>query len=76
MNHSIFTNRFNEIQVALEELDKEKIEVEGKFLKPGQCYHLGIDPPHILYNTNCPDSLKQKIEAILLKYKEQDEISS
>jgi hypothetical protein len=72
MYHSIYSKRFNEIQQELEDLEKEKVEVEGKLISPGKCYHLGIDPPHILFNTNCPDKLKERITAILSKYVEQE----
>jgi hypothetical protein len=72
MYHSIYTKRFTEIQQELEELEKEKVTVAGKLVKPSQCYHLGIDPPHILFNTNCPDTLKERITSILSRYAEQE----
>jgi hypothetical protein len=56
------------IKAELEELDKSPIFVNGIVLKPSQCYHYDLDPAHILYNTNCPDLLKEQIEHILAKY--------
>ena len=60
---------FEQFQQELAELDKEMVEVEGKMLRPSQCYHVGIDPAHILFNTNCPIALKDKINAILARYR-------
>ena len=65
-----------EIREALAHLDLEQVEVDGKLLKPSQCYHIDMDPPHVLFNTNCPDSLKEKIQAILSRFKGTDEDSS
>ena len=56
------------VKVELGELDRHFIEIDGKKLKPSQCYRFEADPAHILFNTNCPDDLKQKIQAILSKY--------
>ena len=58
----------NDLMEALKELDKEMIEVDGGHLKPSQCYRFENDPVHLLFNTNCPDSLKQQVEAILSKH--------
>lgn len=52
----------------LEALDKEWIPVDGVMLKPSQCYRFETDPLHLMFNTNCPDELKQKVEAILHKH--------
>jgi len=57
-----------QLTAELQELDKELVEIDGVHLKPSQCYHFEADPAHILYNTNCPDSLKQKIDGILAKH--------
>jgi hypothetical protein len=58
----------DKIKAELAELDRESVQVEGQLLKPSQCYRIGFDPPHILYNTNCPRSLREKVQAILSKY--------
>ena len=55
------------VKVELGELDRHFIEIGGKKLKPSQCYRFEADPAHILLNTNCPEDLKQKIQAILSK---------
>jgi len=64
------------IQEELRKLDAEPILIDGIQLKPSQCYHFDTNPAHVLFNTNCPDSLKERIEAILEKYTNQDETSS
>ncbi len=60
----------------LEELEKNPVLLNGKFVNPSQCYRFFINPPYVLYNTNCPDDLMDAIEAILLKYKKDIEIGS
>ena len=57
----------------LGDLDRELIHLDGKMMKPSQCYRIELDPVHVLYNTNCPDTLKEKIQSILGKYLETDE---
>ena len=56
------------VKAELDELDRHLVEIGGKKLKPSQCYRFEADPAHILFNTNCPEDLKQKIQAILSKY--------
>jgi len=56
------------IKTDLGELDRELVEVEGNRLKPSQCYRIGINPLHVLFNTDCPDKVKEKVQAILFKY--------
>lgn len=67
---------YYKLRAELDLLDEELLPVEGRMLKPSQCYYLETDPPHVLFNTNCPDALREKIETILLKYLPPDEISS
>jgi hypothetical protein len=52
----------------LKELDKDLVEVDGNRLKPSQCYHFETDPAHMLFNLNCPEALKEKIQGLLSKY--------
>jgi hypothetical protein len=62
------TDIIEKVRAELDELDKSPVEIDGIKLKPSQCYHFNLDPVHVLFNTNCPDTLKQKVEAILSKY--------
>ena len=32
------------------------------------CYYLELDPPHVLFNTNCPPELEYQVRMILDKY--------
>lgn len=57
-----------QLQFDLGELDRELVPVDGKMLKASQCFHVGLDPLHILFNTNCPDTLKEKVQSILSKH--------
>lgn len=68
MSHSLSTDLLNKVQAELDELDYDLVEIEGKLLRPSQCYHLETNPAHVLFNTNCPDTLKEKVQSILHKY--------
>jgi len=61
------------IQQALNELEHEPVLLNGKLVRPSQCYRFSTNPPYVLYNTNCPEHLMERIEAILLKYKNANE---
>jgi hypothetical protein len=56
------------IKAKLSELDREMVNADGLELKPSQCYHFGVDPLHVLFNTNCPDELKQKVQDIISRH--------
>lgn len=56
------------LEKELKDLDSEPVEIDGALLKPSQCYHFGTDPVHMLFNTNCPDSLKAKVQAIVSRH--------
>jgi hypothetical protein len=63
----------NKLQFELNELDRELVRIDGHNMKPSQCYRFSADPMHVLFNTNCPDSLKERVNAIIAKYSPQDE---
>ena len=52
----------------LDLLNKEWRDIEGNPLSANQCYHFETDPPHFLFNMNCPDGLRQKLNGLLLKH--------
>ena len=56
------------LKAELDDLDREFIEIDGVRLKPSQCYHFGMQPLHVLFNTNCPDDLKERITELISKY--------
>jgi hypothetical protein len=52
----------------LDLLNKEWRDIEGNPLSANQCYHFETDPPHFLFNLNCPDNLRQELNDLLLKH--------
>ena len=56
------------IKAELSALDREMINADGVQLKPSQCYHFEPDPLHVLFNTNCPDTLRQKVQDIISRH--------
>ncbi|MEO8173705.1 MAG: hypothetical protein ABI581_11500 [Sediminibacterium sp.] len=56
------------LQQELDIIEQAHVDVDGVELKPSQCYFIQTDPPHILFNENCPASLKEKIETLLKRY--------
>ena len=67
--HAMDDGLYEQFLAELAALDEETVNVAGKELKPSQCYHLGVEPAHILFNTNCPESLKRRLKALLVKYR-------
>lgn len=65
-----------QLRSALLDLDSDLVDVDGIKLKPSQCYRLETDPAHVLFNTNCPQALKEKIQTLLIKYLPHDEGST
>jgi hypothetical protein len=61
------------IRSELAVLDKDMIKVDGSTLRPSQCFRVEFDPVHVLFNTNCPDALREKVQSILDKYIPADE---
>ncbi len=62
---SFSEDALQKIKSELEKLDQESVSVDGKQLKPSQCYRFQLDPMHMLFNTNCPDTLREKVQMIL-----------
>ena len=69
MMHAKDSSYYEQFLEELEALDEQPVLVDGKTLRPSQCYHLGVDPTHILFNTNCPETLREKLNGILAKYR-------
>jgi hypothetical protein len=64
----VTTETEERIKAELARLDEEEIDVEGIKLKPSDCYHFDVSPRHVLFNTNCPDELRTKVEEIIQKH--------
>ena len=73
MRNSLSPDRIKKLKEELGELERELVQIDGKQLKPSQCYRFNVDPVHVLFNTNCPDSLKKKINSIIAKYTKTEE---
>lgn len=56
------------LKARLQALDNIPVYIDGKEYKASQCYRYGLDPVHILFNTNCPRYLREQIEYIFSKY--------
>ena len=52
----------------LDILNKEWKDIKGSPLSASQCYHFETDPPHFLFNLNCPDNLRKELQDILSKH--------
>ena len=68
MSNTISKFLMTQLKAELTKLDSEQVEIDGRKIKPSQCYRLGLNPTHILFNTNCPDRVKQQVQAIMDKY--------
>jgi len=64
----VSTTVIDSIRAELDHLDEEMVRVDNRLLKPSQCYRVELDPVHVLFNTNCPDALRTKVQSILSKY--------
>lgn len=73
MSKTIQPHALEMVKAELMQLDNESLLLDGKYIKPSNCYYFGSNPLHVLYNTNCPESLKEKIETILDKYSDINE---
>ena len=70
MGLSIHENKTS-IPQELALLEQDLVMLDGKLVKPSDCYRLAGNPPRVMYNTNCPDYLKDRVDAILSKYHPQ-----
>jgi len=73
LDDSLSPDIIKKLKAELDLLDQNLVEIDGIKLKPSKCYYFGTNPGHILINTNCLESLKEKVKSILLKYKQVDE---
>ena len=68
MGEILSKDALEKLMTELKALDQGSVEVSGKQLKPSQCYYYDVSPPYVLFNTNCPDSLRSRVQQILGKY--------
>lgn len=62
------TDIIDRLQAELDELDQHPVHLDGRQVKPSQCYRFQASPAHLLFNTNCPDDLRTRIQSIIDKY--------
>jgi hypothetical protein len=67
-DHQVSRFGIERIKAELSELDRQMVDADGIQLKPSQCYHFESSPLHVLFNTNCPDALRQKVEDIISRH--------
>ncbi len=68
MENSLSKEHQDLILEELKELENQRFELEGKEVKPSQCYRWESNPAHLLFNTNCPQDLKKQLDLIISKY--------
>ena len=73
MRKSLSADAVSKLKEELGELEQYFIDIDGKRLKPSQCYRFNHEPVHVLFNNNCPESLKKKINSIIAKYTDPGE---
>jgi len=56
------------IKAAMEELGQQTITVDGAKVEACNCYYFSLNPPHVLFNDNCPEVLKEEIRSIFKYY--------
>ena len=76
MQSSITPEYLEMLKAELRDLDQQYVNIGRRKMRPSQCYRIDINPIHLLFNTNCPDELKRKLEAIVSKYTGKDESSA
>lgn len=64
MQQHINTLQHSAILEALEELNHKTVDINGVKLEACKCYYYSLNPVHVLFNDNCPISLKHEIRAI------------
>ena len=58
----------DQIHHELDLLNETWVDLHDTKLKAQNCYHFEADPPHILFNLNCPEELRTHLTGILSKY--------
>lgn len=72
MNAPLSPEMLTRVRNELAALDNVTVDVDGKQMLPSQCYHFEIDPAHVLFNTNCPDNIRTRVNSILSRYIQPD----
>ena len=68
MEAAIEQGKQDAIKGAMEALGNNTITVDGVETQANRCYYFSLNPPHVLFNDNCPESLKESILSIFSYY--------
>ena len=49
---------------ALDQIRHELDALNDKWSDAGKCYYFNTDPPHVLFNVNCPEELQERVRDI------------
>ena len=61
---------------TIDQIKSELDALNNSWQDADKCFHFETDPPHVLFNTNCPDALQTRVRSILAKYTEVNESHS
>jgi hypothetical protein len=50
-------------------LDADVIDIDGARFKPSECYVVSTDPVRISFHDHCPLLLRERIEAVVDRFK-------
>ncbi len=64
MHPVIEPGRKEAVKAAMEELGNRTIIINGVETNACSCYYYSLNPPHVLFNDNCPEMLKEEIRSI------------
>lgn len=68
MQAAIEQGRQDAIKGAMEALGNNTVVVDGVVTQACKCYYFSLNPPHVLFNDNCPETLKETIRSIFSYY--------
>jgi len=56
------------IKKAMDDLGQQVLIIDGIPMEACKCYYYSLNPPHVLFNDNCPELLKENILSIFSYY--------
>lgn len=68
MQAAIQPQQAQALKHAMEQLGNQTVTIDGVEVEACKCYYFSLNPPHVLFNDNCPELLKQDIQAIFNYY--------
>jgi hypothetical protein len=65
---AVLKQTLDQIHHELDLLNETWIDLHDTKLKASNCYRFETNPPHVLFNLNCPEELRNRLTSILSKY--------